>query len=49
MDPTTEDALRVKTRRRSLLLRLNSLQVLREAPVAGVAVNGASHSLSNDG
>ena len=49
MGPTTKDTLRVKTRRRDLLLRLNSPQVLRESPIVNVAVNGASHSLSNDG
>jgi len=49
MGPTTEDALRVEARRRSLLLWLDRLEVLSESPVLGIAVNGASHGLSNDG
>jgi len=49
MSPTTKDALRVETRRRGLLLWLDSLEVLGESPVVGIAVNGASHGLSNDG
>jgi len=49
MGPTTKNALRVKTRRRGLLFWLDSLQVLGESPVADIAVNGASHGLSNDG
>jgi len=47
--PTTKDALRVEARRRGLLLWLDSLEVLGEAPVVGLAVNGASHGLSNNG
>ena len=49
MGPTTKDALRVEARRRSLLLWLDSLEVLSESPVVGIAVNGASQGLSNDG
>jgi len=47
--PTTKDALRVETRRRCLLLWLDSLEMLGEPPVVGIAVNGASHGLSNNG
>jgi len=49
MGPTTEDALRVETCRRGVLLWLDSLEVLSKSPVVGIAVNGASHGLSNDG
>jgi len=48
MVPTTKDALRVEKRRRGLLW-LDSLEELGESPVVGIAVNGASHGLSNDG
>jgi len=49
MVPTTKDALRVEKRRRGLLLWLDSLEELGESPVVGIAVNGVSHGLSNDG
>jgi len=49
MGPTTKHSLRVETRRRGFLLWLDSLEVLGESPVVGIAVNGASHGLSNDG
>jgi len=40
---------RGKPRRRYRLLWLNSLEVLRKALVLGIAINGASHGLPNNG
>jgi len=49
MGVTPHDALSVEARRRYRLLWLNSLEVLSKALVVGIAINGASHGLPNDG
>jgi len=49
MSTTPQNALSVEARRRRRILRLNSLKTLRKALVVGIAIDGASHGLTNDG
>jgi len=49
MGATPQNALHVEARRRRHLLRLDSLEMLSKALVVGIAIDGASHGLPNDG
>jgi len=49
MGATPQNALSVEARRRRHLLRLNSLEMLSNALVVGIAIDGASRGLPNDG
>jgi len=49
MSATPQNALSVEARRRCRLLRLNSLEALSKALVVGIAIDGASHGLQNNG
>jgi len=48
MGATPQNALRVEACRRRHLLRLDSLEMLSNALVVGIAFDGASHGLPND-
>jgi len=49
MGATPQNALRVEARRPRHLLRLDSLEMLSKALGVGIAIDGASHGLPNDG
>jgi len=49
MGATPQNALSVEVRRRRRLLRVNSLKMLSKALVVGIAIDGASRGLPNDG
>jgi len=49
MGATPQNALRVETSRRRHLLRLDSIEMLSKALIVGIAIDGASHGLTNDG
>jgi len=49
MGATPQNALRVEARGRRHLLRLDSLEMLSKVLIVSIAIDGASHGLTNDG